>query len=482
MSKLWGGRFTAGTDKKVDDFNSSISFDKRLYLHDIAGSIAHAEMLGKQRVIPVDASEKICAALREILSDIHAGKVEFRIDQEDIHMNIETLLTAKIGATGKMLHTGRSRNDQVALDIRMYLKDEIIEICNMLSELINTVISISENNLDAIMPGYTHLQRAQPVTLAHHMMAYCQMFKRDTERFLNCYESANIMPLGSGALAGTTYPLDRKYVAERLGFSDVTENSLDGVSDRDFAIEFISASSLLMMHLSRMSEELVLWSSHEFAFVEMSDTYSTGSSIMPQKKNPDVAELVRGKTGRVYGDLTALLTVMKGIPLAYNKDMQEDKEAIFDAIDTVKMCLPVFTGMLATCKFRKDNMYKASTKGFTNATDFADYIVKNGIPFRQAHAVTGKLVLTCIEMDKGIDDLSLEEIREICKSELEEGQNPEKIFKEDLFDAITVEACVNGRNLIGGPAPQTESAAIAKAKEWLSQIIIPKMLSETFDF
>jgi len=482
MSKLWGGRFTAGTDKKVDDFNSSISFDKRLYFHDIIGSIAHAEMLGKQGVIPADAAKQICAALQEILADIHEGKVEFRIDQEDIHMNVETLLTAKIGAVGKMLHTGRSRNDQVALDIRMYLKDEIAEICNMLSDLVKTVINIAENNLDTIMPGYTHLQRAQPVTLAHHMMAYCQMFRRDTERFIACYNSANILPLGSGALAGTTYPLDREYVAERLGFDGVTENSLDGVSDRDFAIEFISAASILMMHLSRFSEELVLWSSHEFGFVEMSDTYSTGSSIMPQKKNPDVAELVRGKTGRVYGDLMGLLTVMKGLPLAYNKDMQEDKEGVFDAIDTVKMCLPVFTGMLETCKFRKDNMYKASSKGFTNATDFADYIVKNGIPFRQAHAITGKLVITCISMDKGIDDLSLDEIREICKSELEDGQDPMEIFKDDLFDAITVEACVEGRSLIGGPAPATEKKAIEKASKWLSEIKIPQAYAEWFEF
>ncbi len=482
MSKLWGGRFTAGTDKKVDDFNSSISFDKRLYLHDIAGSIAHAEMLGKQGIIPADASATICNALREILADIHAGNVEFRIDQEDIHMNVETLLTAKVGSVGKMLHTGRSRNDQVALDIRMYLKDEISDICNMLSDLIKTVIDIAENNLDTIMPGYTHLQRAQPVTLAHHMMAYCQMLKRDMNRLLSCYDSANVMPLGSGALAGTTYPLDRRYVADRLGFADVTANSLDGVSDRDFAIEFISAASVLMMHLSRFSEELVLWSSHEFGFVEMSDTYSTGSSIMPQKKNPDVAELVRGKTGRVFGDLMGLLTVMKGLPLAYNKDMQEDKEGVFDAIDTVKMCLPVFTGMLATCKFRKENMYKASSKGFTNATDFADYIVKNGIPFRQAHAVSGKLVLTCIKMDKGIDDLSLEEIREICKSELTDDQDPKEIFKDDLFDAITVEACVEGRSLIGGPAKSAEIESITACKQWLASVKIPEMLSESFDF
>ncbi len=383
--KLWGGRFEKATDKLVDDFNSSIRFDSRMYKQDILGSVAHSKMLGKCGIIPQEDSELIQKTLLEILADIESGKIEFEIDAEDIHMNIEKILISRIGDTGKRLHTGRSRNDQVALDIRMYLKEEIALIKEMLISLENTIIETSENNLETILPGYTHLQRAQPITLAHHMMAYFQMFRRDIERLNDCYKRTNILPLGSGALAGTTYPLDRKMVADELGFYSITENSLDGVSDRDFAIELASCLSIIMMHLSRFSEELILWSSHEFGFVEMDDAYSTGSSIMPQKKNPDVAELVRGKTGRVYGSLMALLTTMKSLPLAYNKDMQEDKEAIFDSVDTVKMCLPVFTKMLATMKFRKENMYKAAQGGFTNATDIADYLVKKGIPFRSAH-------------------------------------------------------------------------------------------------
>ncbi|HOJ81451.1 MAG TPA: argininosuccinate lyase, partial [Clostridiales bacterium] len=394
--KLWGGRFTANTDKAVDDFHSSIRFDSRMYRQDIAGSIAHAEMLGKVGVISAEEAELICSTLREILSDIENGKVHFETEAEDIHMNIEKILIERIGDTGKKLHTGRSRNDQVALDLRMYLKDEVRAIRSMLLELLSVLLDISEKNTDTIMPGYTHLQRAQPITLAHHMMAYFQMFRRDTGRLEDCYARMDVMPLGSGALAGTTYPLDRNFVAEKLGFTAITENSLDGVSDRDFVIELASCLSITMMHLSRFCEELILWSSAEFSFIEMDDAYSTGSSIMPQKKNPDVAELIRGKTGRVYGSLIALLTMMKSLPLAYNKDMQEDKEAIFDAVDTVKACLPVFTKMLSTLKIKREAMYRAACGGFTNATDLADYLVKKGIPFRSAHEIVGKMVLYCI--------------------------------------------------------------------------------------
>ena len=376
MAKLWGGRFQKSTDKKVDDFNSSIRFDKRMYAQDIKGSIAHAKMLGKQGIIDSADSEKIVKGLLEILSDIEAGKVEFLIDAEDIHMNIEKLLTDKIGDAGKRLHTGRSRNDQVALDIRMYLMDEIDEIYAMVKNLMSALVSIAKEHTETIMPGYTHLQKAQPISFAHHIMAYFEMLKRDSERLIDCKKRTNVMPLGSGALAGTTYPLDREFVAEELGFSAVTMNSLDGVSDRDFVIELSCTLSIIMMHLSRFSEELILWSSHEFSFVEMDDAFSTGSSIMPQKKNPDVAELIRGKTGRVYGHLMGLLTTMKGIPLAYNKDMQEDKEPIFDAIDTVKLCLPVFSDMVTTMTVRKDKMLQGAKGGFTNATDVADYLVK----------------------------------------------------------------------------------------------------------
>jgi len=406
--KLWGGRFEKGTDKLVDDFNSSIRFDCRMYKHDILGSVAHANMLGKCGIISLEESALIQSTLKDILNDIEAGKIEFEVDAEDIHMNIEKNLILRIGDTGKKLHTGRSRNDQVALDIRMYLKDEITVISDMIVSLENTIIKIAEENIDTILPGYTHLQRAQPITFAHHMMAYFEMLKRDFGRVSDCYSRMNVLPLGSGALAGTTYPLDRYMVANELGFNDISQNSLDGVSDRDFAIELVSCLSILMMHLSRLSEEIILWSSHEFGFVELDDAYSTGSSIMPQKKNPDVAELARGKTGRVYGDLMTLLTVMKSLPLAYNKDMQEDKEAIFDAVDTVKMCLPVFSNMLATMKLRKDNMYKAAKGGFTNATDIADYLVKKGIPFRSAHEIIGKMVLYCIERNIAIDDMSME--------------------------------------------------------------------------
>ncbi|MEE0944446.1 MAG: argininosuccinate lyase [Clostridia bacterium] len=459
MAKLWGGRFQKNTDKKVDDFNSSIRFDKRMYRQDIRGSKAHAEMLGKQGIIPKEDADKIIKGLDEILSDIENGKIEFLIDAEDIHMNVEKLLTDRIGDAGKRLHTGRSRNDQVALDLRMYLLDEGIEIKEMLVHLLDVLLSIASEHTDTIMPGYTHLQKAQPITFAHHLMAYFEMFKRDLARLSDWRERCNFMPLGSGALAGTTYPLDREFVAEKLGFASVTRNSLDGVSDRDFAIELASVLSMIMMHLSRFSEELILWSSHEFQFVEMDDSYSTGSSIMPQKKNPDVAELIRGKTGRVYGHLMGLLTTMKGIPLAYNKDMQEDKEPIFDAVDTVKLCLPVFCDMIATMTVRKDNMLSGAKGGFTNATDAADYLVKKGMPFREAHAVVGKLVFYAISKDKALDELTLDEYKEFSN-----------IIEQDIYDAISMQTCVNDRKIIGGPAEETVKAAIKAGREFVNSL------------
>ncbi len=455
--KLWGGRFEKGTDKLVDDFNSSIRFDCRMYMQDILGSIAHSKMLGKCGIISVDESQLIQNALKEILKDIEDGKIEFEVDAEDIHMNVEKILISRIGDAGKKLHTGRSRNDQVALDIRMYLKDEINAISQMVLSLEKVLIAISEENTGTILPGYTHLQRAQPITFAHHMLAYFEMFKRDYSRLRDCYNRMNVLPLGSGALAGTTYPLDRYMVAEELGFADITQNSLDGVSDRDFAIELASCLSILMMHVSRMSEEIILWSSHEFGFVELDDAFSTGSSIMPQKKNPDVAELARGKTGRVYGSLMTLLTVMKSLPLAYNKDMQEDKEAIFDAVDTVKMCLPVFTSMLKTMKLRKQNMYKAAQGGFTNATDIADYLVKKGIPFRSAHEIIGKMVLYCIDNNKAIDEMSMEEFKGFSDK-----------IQEDVYAEISLEKCISGRKLVGGPAAETVLSSIQKAKTFIN--------------
>lgn len=455
--KLWGGRFAKSTDKSVDDFNSSIRFDSRMYRQDILGSVAHAGMLGSQGIIPLEDAGLIRRTLLEILEDIEQGRVEFEVDAEDIHMNIEKILIGRIGDAGKKLHTGRSRNDQVALDIRMYLKDEIKEARQMLAALLEMLLELSGQHLDTILPGYTHLQRAQPITLAHHLMAYFQMFKRDIGRLSDCYERTDIMPLGSGALAGTTYPLDREMVARELGFSAITENSLDAVSDRDFVIELASCLSIVMMHLSRFSEELILWSSSEFAFVEMDDAYSTGSSIMPQKKNPDVAELVRGKTGRVYGSLITLLSMMKSLPLAYNKDMQEDKEAIFDAVDTVKLCLPVFTRMIATMRVRKDRMLQAARGGFTNATDIADYLVKKGIPFRSAHEIIGKMVLYCIQNSKNIDELSMEEFKTFSEN-----------IEEDVFTEISLEKCVSGRNLPGGPARESVSASIENGRRFLA--------------
>jgi len=457
--KLWGGRFEKQTAHEVDDFNSSIHFDCRLYRQDILGSIAHAKMLGKQNIISEEDAKLICQGLKEILHDIEEGRVSFSISNEDIHMNIESLLIEKIGEVGKKLHTGRSRNDQIALDTRMYTRDVIDQIVNQLISLQYTIIEIAKQHIMTIIPGYTHLQKAQPTTLAHHLMAYFEMFRRDIERFQDCRKRVNVMPLGSGALSGTTYPLDRELVAKELEFDSITRNSLDAVSDRDFAIEFLSCASILMMHLSRFCEELILWSSHEFQFVEMDDSYSTGSSIMPQKKNPDVAELIRGKTGRVYGDLITLLTVMKSLPLAYNKDMQEDKEALFDAMDTVLKCTNMFEGMLCTIKFNTENMYRQASTGFTNATDAADYLVKKGLPFRSAHEVVGKLVLYCIKEGKSLLDLSLDEYK-----------NFSSMFEEDIFDAISLETCVNQRNVHGGPSPSYMKSAIEEASEWLKGI------------
>lgn len=452
MEKLWGGRFSAETDKAVDDFNSSIRFDKRMYKEDIKGSIAHAEMLGRQGIISEEDSALIVKTLNEISEDIDLGKVEFLIDAEDIHMNIEKLLTDRIGATGKRLHTGRSRNDQVALDLRLYLRNETDEIKKMLLHLMNTIVSLAEEHKDTIMPGYTHLQKAQPINFAHHLLAYFEMFKRDLSRLSDAAERMNYSPLGSGALAGTTYPLDREYTAKKLGFSGVLKNSLDGVSDRDFAIELCSSFSIIMMHLSRFSEELILWSSNEFSFVEMADTHSTGSSIMPQKKNPDVAELIRGKTGRVYGSLTTLLVMMKGLPLAYNKDMQEDKEAIFDAVDTVKLCLPVFSDMIKTMTVKKDNMRKGASGGYTNATDAADYLVKKGMPFRDAHAVIGKMVAYAISKSCSLEDIDLDTLKSFSD-----------VIDEDFYNAVSLETCVKERKTLGAPGRVSEEIENAKA-------------------
>ncbi|MBQ2752943.1 MAG: argininosuccinate lyase [Firmicutes bacterium] len=459
MSKLWGGRFTASTDSFTDHFHSSISFDQRMYKQDITGSIAHAAMLGKQGIIPMEDSILLQKTLKEVLEDIENGKISFDEKAEDIHMNIETILISRIGDVGKRLHTGRSRNDQVALDIRMYVKEEIKNIELLVKELMEVLNNLAKKHTETIMPGYTHLQRAQPITFAHHLLAYVEMFKRDYARLEDTYKRTNVMPLGSGALASTTYPLDRAFVTEQLGFDSYTLNSLDGVSDRDFCIELLSALSIIMMHLSRFCEEIILWSSHEFKFVELSDAYSTGSSIMPQKKNPDMAELIRGKTGRVYGYLMGLLTTMKGLPLAYNKDMQEDKEGVFAAIDTLKMCLPVFTAMVDTMEVRKDTMYKATKGGFTNATDAADWLVKQGVPFRDAHEIIGKLVLYCINNNTNLDDLSLEEYQAISP-----------VFNETVYDAITVEKCVEARNVPGGPSKEYIASLIELNDNYLKNI------------
>ena len=413
--KLWSGRFQKETNQVVDDFHSSILFDSRLYRYDIQGSIAHARMLGRQGIITTGEANQIIRGLEEILKEIEAGQVIFSLEAEDIHMNIEQLLIARIGEAGKKLHTARSRNDQVALDIRMYLKDEINEITYLLTELQATLLEMAEKHIDTIMPGYTHLQRAQPVTLAHHLLAYVQMFDRDTQRLQDCYRRTDVLPLGAGALAGTTFPIDPAYVAELLGFAGVAENSLDAVSSRDFVVEFVGAAALIMVHLSRFCEELILWASAEFSFIELDDAYSTGSSMMPQKKNPDLAELIRGKTGRVCGDLLALLTMLKGLPLAYNKDMQEDKEALFDAADTVKKCLVVFRPLVATIKIKENNMLSAACRGFVNATDLADYLVGKGIAFREAHKIAGQIVYYCLQRQKSLEELSLEEFQQWSK-------------------------------------------------------------------
>lgn len=442
--KMWAGRFSKELDKRVNDFNSSISFDARMYRQDIRGSIAHATMLGDTGIIDKGESEKIVEGLNGILADIDSGKLLFDPNAEDIHMFVEQVLTERLGGTGKRLHTARSRNDQVALDIRMYLRDEIMVIIPMLKDLAETLCKIAEDNTDTVMPGYTHLQRAQPITLAHHLMAYANMLVRDIDRLADTYKRMNVMPLGSGALAATTYPIDRRQVSALLGFDDITQNSLDGVSDRDFCIELCSALSILMMHLSRLSEEIVMWCSWEFKFIELDDAYSTGSSIMPQKKNPDITELIRGKTGRVYGDLNTLLVMMKGIPLAYNKDMQEDKEAIFDAIDTAKLCIETVTPMLATMRINKENMRNAAARGFINATDCADYLVKKGMPFRDAYKITGTLVALCIEKNLTLEQLPIEEYKKLCDT-----------FEEDVYEAIKLETCVNMRKAEGGPAPES---------------------------
>ena len=442
--KLWSGRFGKDTDALVNDFNASIQFDQRLYKEDITGSLAHAKMLGDCGIISKEDVAAILEGLQSILEDVEAGKVEFTADNEDIHMNVEALLTARIGDAGKRLHTARSRNDQVALDFRMYVREQIPVIIGQLLELETVLCRQAKQYQTAVMPGYTHLQRAQPISFAQHLMAYANMFSRDVTRLEDCAARLNECPLGSGALAGTTYPIDRWQTAKALDFDAPMSNSLDGVSDRDYALELMSALSILMMHLSRFSEEVILWCSWEFKFIELDDAYATGSSIMPQKKNPDVAELVRGKTGRVYGDLMSLLTAMKGLPLAYNKDMQEDKEPVFDAIDTVEMCVPVFTAMLDTMTVRTDNMRKAAGKGFINATDCADYLTKKGLPFREAYMIVGRLVNMCIKSGDTLDTLTLKDFRAISS-----------LFDEDVYDALALKTCVNERKVYGGPAKES---------------------------
>ena len=458
MAQLWGGRFTKETDQLVYNFNASITFDRKFYKQDIEGSIAHVTMLAKQGILTEQERDDIVRTLKEIREEVESGKLEITSEYEDIHSFVEANLIDRLGDTGKKLHTGRSRNDQVALDMRLYTRDELLHTDDLLKELLETILKIMEANTETIMPGFTHLQKAQPITLAHHMGAYFEMFKRDRLRLHDIYERMNYCPLGSGALAGTTYPLDREYTAELLGFYGPTLNSMDGVSDRDYLIEFLSACATIMMHLSRFSEEIIIWNSNEYQFVEIDDAYSTGSSIMPQKKNPDIAELVRGKTGRVYGALMSLLTTMKGIPLAYNKDMQEDKELSFDAMDTVKGCIALFTGMLATMKFNKGKMRLSANNGFTNATDAADYLVKHGVPFRDAHGIIGKIVLYCIERGIAIDDMSLDELKAICP-----------VFEEDIYEEISMETCVNNRLTTGAPGKAAMEKVIRAEKAYLAE-------------
>ena len=458
MAQLWGGRFTKETDQLVYNFNASITFDRKFYRQDIEGSMAHVTMLAKQGILTNKERDEILACLKGILTDVENGTLKITEEYEDIHSFVEATLIDRIGDTGKKLHTGRSRNDQVALDMRLYTRKEVLAVDELLKELLHTLLNIMEENVDTYMPGFTHLQKAQPVTLAHHVGAYFEMFKRDRQRLYDIYQRMNYCPLGAGALAGTTYPLDRDYTAQLLGFYGPTLNSMDSVSDRDYLIEFLSALSTIMMHLSRFCEEIIIWNSNEYRFVEIDDSYSTGSSIMPQKKNPDIAELIRGKTGRVYGALISLLTTMKGIPLAYNKDMQEDKELTFDAMDTVKGCIALFNGMVSTMKFRKDVMEASAKNGFTNATDAADYLVNHGVPFRDAHGIVGKLVLYCIDKGIALDDMTLEEYKAISP-----------VFEQDIYEAISMETCVEKRTTIGAPGQEAMKQVIQEEKKYLEK-------------
>ncbi|MFQ6804437.1 MAG: argininosuccinate lyase [Lachnospiraceae bacterium] len=456
MAQLWGGRFTKETDQLVYNFNASIGFDQKFFRQDVQGSIAHVTMLAKQGILTEQERDDIIAGLQGIVKDVEAGTLKITEEYEDIHSFVEANLIDRIGDTGKKLHTGRSRNDQVALDMKLYVRDEIGQLDQLVKHLLETLNRIMEENLHTYMPGFTHLQKAQPITLAHHMGAYFEMFRRDRERLADIARRMNLCPLGSGALAGTTYPLDREYSAELLNFDGATRNSMDSVADRDYVIEPLSALSTIMMHLSRFSEEVIIWNSNEYQFVEIDDAYSTGSSIMPQKKNPDIAELVRGKTGRVYGALISILTTMKGLPLAYNKDMQEDKELTFDAIDTVKGCLALFDGMLATMKFRSDVMENSAKHGFTNATDAADYLVNHGVPFRDAHGIVGQLVLYCLEKGISLDQMSLEEYQKISP-----------VFQDDIYNAISIRTCVEKRTTKG--APGVMEAAVAENRRYLME-------------
>ena len=461
MAQLWGGRFTKKTDQMVYDFNASISFDKRLYRQDIEGSMAHVRMLAKQKILTDQERDQILEGLTGILADVESGALQITSEYEDIHSFVEANLIDRIGDVGKKLHTGRSRNDQVALDMRLYVRGEVQHTDHLLRELLKVLQRIMEENIDTFMPGFTHLQKAQPVTLAHHVGAYFEMFRRDRSRLKDIYERMNYCPLGAGALAGTTYPLDREYTAQLLGFAGPTRNSMDSVSDRDYVIEYLSALATVMMHLSRFSEEIIIWNSNEYRFVELDDAYSTGSSIMPQKKNPDIAELVRGKTGRVYGALMGFLTTMKGLPLAYNKDMQEDKEGVFDAIDTTEMCLTLFTGMVDTITFNKEVMETSAKNGFTNATDVADYLVNHGIPFRDAHGISGRLVLKCIAENKALDDLTLEEYRQECP-----------VFEADIYEAISMKTCVERRLTLGAPGEAVMRQVIDENRAYLDKVCL----------
>ncbi len=459
MAQLWGGRFTKETDQMVYDFNASIAFDQRLLEQDIKGSIAHVMMLEKVGILSEEEKDAMIDGLNGILEDVQDGKLSISSEYEDIHSFVEAVLTDRIGEAGKKLHTGRSRNDQVALDMKLYTRDEIDTLDQMVIDLMHVLLEMMEAHTKTYMPGFTHLQKAQPVTLAHHLGAYFEMFKRDHERLKDIRKRMNTCPLGSGALAGTTYPLDREYTASLLGFDSPSLNSMDGVSDRDYLIELLDALSIIMMHLSRFCEEIILWNSNEYQFVEIDDAYSTGSSIMPQKKNPDIAELVRGKTGRVYGSLMSLLTTMKGLPLAYDKDMQEDKEGVFDAIDTTKDCLVLFTQMLSTLTFHSDRMQESAKEGFTNATDAADYLVSRGVPFRDAHEIVGELVLKCLDLGIALDDLPLEEYKKISP-----------VFEEDIYDAISMENCIDRRNTIGAPGTEAMEDIIDRAQKYMAHI------------